>query len=136
MKISEKINDELKKSLLNKNKEKTIFLRTIKGELDRIGRKVEDDKVISVLKGMLDNAQQLNNKFEIDILNSLLPKMLSNEEIKKEIDKIIEENNFSTMKDLGSLMKIMKEKHGSKFDGKIASSYGKDKLGFNAIKRK
>jgi len=135
MKIIEKINNELKNSIKNRNKEKTTLLRTVKGELDRIGKNLEDDKVISVIKGMLDNSKQLKNEFEINILSSLLPKMLTNEEIKEEVDIIINNNNFSTMKDLGSLMKIMKEKHGSKFDGKIASSHGKDKLGFNSIKR-
>ena len=135
MTILEKINDELKQSIISKNREKSSFLRTIKGEFDRVGKDIEEDKIISILKTMLDNATQLSNEFEIEILDKIIPTMLTTEEIEEEIENIIEENNFSEMKDLKELMILMKEKHGPLYDGKVASSFGKDKLGFDAIKR-
>jgi uncharacterized protein YqeY len=134
MGILEQLNDELKHSVLNRNKEKSTFLRTVKGEFDRT-KDITEDLKISILKEMLDNATQLSNDFEMEILEKLLPTMLTIDEIEEEIINIIEENNFTSMKDLKPLMKNMKEKHGPLYDGKIASSFGKDKLGFDAIKR-
>ena len=129
------LREELKKAVINKEEDKKNLLRVIIGESQRIGKDIDDNKMISILKSMMDNAMQMGNEIEIEILDLFMPRLLSEEEMESIIIKIIKDNEYSNMKDLGKIMKEMKDTYGSKYDGKIASSIAKDKLGFNAISK-
>lgn len=65
---------------------------------------------------------------EKEILDSYLPKMLSDDELAAVIDKIVTENGFSTMKDMGNAMKVLKETYPNQYDGKSASTLIRAKL--------
>lgn len=65
---------------------------------------------------------------EKEVLDSYLPKMLSENELAVVIDSIVSENNFSTMKDMGNVMKALKEKYPNQYDGKLASNLIRAKL--------
>lgn len=65
---------------------------------------------------------------EKEILDNYLPKMLSENELATVIDSIVSENNFSTMKDMGVAMKILKESYPNQYDGKLASTLIRAKL--------
>lgn len=65
---------------------------------------------------------------EKEVLDSYLPKMLSENELAAVIDSIVSENNFSTMKDMGNAMKILKESYPNQYDGKLASTLIRAKL--------
>lgn len=139
--IIDQLKKELKKSILNKEETKKNLIRVIIGEAEleakKPGKDVNDDNMItSILKSMMDNAEQMGDQEEIDIIKMFMPIMLTEEQISSEIDKLIEENNFSSMRDLGNIMSSLKSQFGSTYDGKIASSIAKEKLGFNAIKIK
>ena len=47
-----------------------------------------------------------------------MPKPLSREELEKEIKEIVQEQNATSMKDMGKVMKVAKEKIGTRADGK------------------
>ena len=55
-----------------------------------------------------------------------LPKQMNEDETKLIIKNIIQENNYTSIKEMGALMKIIKEKYAGKIDmglvGKIAKS--------------
>ena len=57
-------------------------------------------------------------KEEIEILAEYLPEQLSPEELEEKIKQIIEEENATSMKDMGKVMKVAKEKIGASSDGK------------------
>lgn len=65
---------------------------------------------------------------EKEILDSYLPQMLSENELTEVIDRVISENNFSVMKDMGNVMKILKETYPNQYDGKLASTLIRTKL--------
>lgn len=65
---------------------------------------------------------------EKEILDSYLPKMLSESELTSVIDEIISTNEFSTMKYMGNAMKILKETYPNQYDGKLASTLIRTKL--------
>lgn len=65
---------------------------------------------------------------EKEVLDSYLPKMLSEAELASVIDEIVTANGFSTMKDMGNAMKILKEKYPNQYDGKLASTLIRTKL--------
>lgn len=65
---------------------------------------------------------------EKEVLDGYLPKMLSEAELSSAIDEIVTSNGFSTMKDMGNAMKILKEKYPNQYDGKLASTLIRTKL--------
>ena len=65
---------------------------------------------------------------EKEVLDAYLPKMLSENELSVIIDKIVTENEFSTMKNMGAVMKILKETYQNQYDGKLASTLIRTKL--------
>lgn len=66
--------------------------------------------------GREDLVEQI--KKEIQVLEKYLPKPLSREELEKEIKQIVQEQNATSMKDMGKVMKVAKEKIGTRADGK------------------
>ena len=65
---------------------------------------------------------------EIDVISQLLPQQLNEEDTEKLIEKIISENNFSTLKDMGGLMSNLKNSHAGSIDMTLAGRIAKSKL--------
>lgn len=65
---------------------------------------------------------------EMAVLKNYLPSMLSEDELKTEIDKIFDEVQPASMKDMGLVMKTLAGKFPNQYDGKFASTYVKDKI--------
>ena len=65
---------------------------------------------------------------EIVVLERYLPKMLSREEIKEQLQDIIKDMPEVNMKSFGPIMKTAKEKMGNKADGKVISETLKELL--------
>lgn len=66
---------------------------------------------------------------EIEIITRFLPKQLSEEEIKKLIEKFISENNISSVKDIGKIMNYLKTNYMGSLDMSISGKIAKDLLG-------
>jgi hypothetical protein len=65
---------------------------------------------------------------EIDVISQFLPQQLNEEDTEKIIEKINSENNFSTLKDMGGLMKNLKSSHAGSIDMALAGKIAKSKL--------
>lgn len=65
---------------------------------------------------------------EMFVLMNYLPKSLSEEELHSAIDDIVAELGASSMKDMGNVMKLLRERYAGQYDGKTASEYIKEKL--------
>ena len=111
-----------------------VFLRDIQVEDDRIleiiAKEVKSKK--DALKDFekaerQDLIEQTNQ--EIEVLQQYLPKQLSREEIKVELEKIIAEIGATTMKDMGTIMKEAKAKMGASADGKTINEVAKEIMG-------
>lgn len=123
----EKINEELKIAMKEKDTFKLSVLRMVKSalQLEQIAKKseLEETDVISVLKKQVkvrkDSLEEYKkyNKLElveslskeIAILENYLPKEMSEEEIKKVVNEACLEINPTSMKDMGSVMKKVNE---------------------------
>ena len=77
--------------------------------------------------GREDLINQTNQ--EIAVLQEYLPKQLSREEIKAELEKIIAEIGATTMKEMGTIMKEAKAKMGASADGKTINEVAKEIMG-------
>jgi uncharacterized protein YqeY len=128
MKLQERLSLDLKESMLKGYESKKSLLRVIIGDVNRIGRVVEDDQVIAILKKMKENAIEMNNPEEVEIIDLYLPTMLSEKELEANIVRIIRDNNISSVKEMGVVMKVLKTEFGSLVDGKVASDLIKRKL--------
>ena len=142
----EKINIDLTAALKSGEKFKLSVLRMLKSEIKNaeINKKesLTDNEVLLLIKkqvkirkdskgeyetyGRLDLAESLEK--EISILNRYLPEELSENEISKIIDEIILEEKATDIKAMGTIIKIIQNKYGSKADMKIVSNFVKNKL--------
>lgn len=120
MTLQQRIQNDMKTSMLNKDVERLSLLRVIRGEIDRVGKELYDEVVIRILHKMKENAEMMNNQDEIKILNEYLPSMLGEKQIETLIQGIITKNGYNGMKDMGKVMSELKV-YGSQVDGKIAS---------------
>ena len=63
----------------------------------------------------------LQAKEELSVLEEYLPKKLNEQELTEELKKIIEEVGATSIKDMGNIMKAVKEKLGVSADGKMVN---------------
>jgi uncharacterized protein YqeY len=123
MRTQKRLQDDAKIALKKREKEKVLLLRTVLGELDRLGRDLDDNAVDKVVRAMWTTASELDNEFESDILEPYLLKRMSDDEIDFSVRAIVTMGAYKTMKDLGSVMREFKEKHKSTpYDGEAAAS--------------
>lgn len=129
MKVQEKVKQDMVTAMKNKEIDKVNLLKVLIGEFDRVAKNLSDEEAIRQIRKMYENAKQLNNKFEIDILNEYLPQMISEDELKNIINNTIKANNYSSMKDMGKVMGSLKtHPKSSQFDMKMASGIVKEIL--------
>ena len=127
MSLQNKIKDDLKQSMINKNTEKKDLLRVVIGEFSRtdhynkISKELPDNVVEEVITKLVKNAKIMDNENEIKILSNYLPTILGEKQLEILISGIINKNSYNTIKDMGKVMGELKSKYGSTYDGKMAS---------------
>ena len=135
-----RINIDLKKAMQEKDKDMLKVLRALKSAVQykKLEQKKElsDEEVISVFKIQVKQRQQAAELYiqgerpelaeienrEIEIIKAYLPEELSEAELEKEVSEAIAHLNAESMKDMGTVMKYLKEKLGSNVDGKSLSA--------------
>ena len=147
MSIQEKINNEIKLSMKEKNVDKLAALRSVKSaillELTKDGKtNMSDETAIQIISKLVkqrkESASIFKSKNRLDLekeelsqikyLEVYLPKQLSEDEIEEYISiKLNEIDNFS-LKDMGRLMSLLMKELSGKADGKIISKILKRKL--------
>lgn len=133
MSLQEQIRKDMVNAMKTRETEKVSILRVVAGEFGRVmtdvSKQLSDEEVLKVLKRMAENAKELGNVSEFEILDSYLPKMLEPKEIKVIVENIIETNGFDSMKQMGQVMgKIKQNKESQLIDMKVASTYIKEML--------
>ena len=147
MSIQNLISEDIKKAMLAREVDKLAALRSVKSaillEASKDGSlEISDDIalkiIIKLVKQRKDSAQiykeQNRPDLESDELKQLkylefyLPEQLSNDEIETIVNKIIVDNNASSMKDMGRVMGLASKVLGGKADGKLIAQIVKEKL--------
>jgi len=134
--------DDVKRDQINarkdRNAELATLLTTFYSEAAIIGkndgdRQTTDKEVQVVARKFIKNAREviqnldgndprsISALIEIGVVSEYLPQQLADTELQNIIMTIIEANTYSSMKDMGSVMKELKEKHDGQYDGKTAS---------------
>ena len=147
MSIQNLISEDIKKAMLAREVDKLAALRSVKSaillEASKDGSsEISDDIalkiIIKLVKQRKDSAQiykeQNRPDLESDELKQLkylefyLPEQLSNDEIETILNKIIVDNNATSMKDMGRVMGLASKVLGGKADGKLIAQIVKEKL--------
>ena len=148
MKIEEKINESIKDSMKEKNRLRLDSLRAIKSailiEKTKSGSKdqIEESVVLKILQKMVkqrnDSAKiylEQNRKelaeieaSQANIISEFLPTQLSESDLSKMIDKVIEEVGANSMKDMGIVISKVNEKASGQAEGRVIAEIVKKKL--------
>lgn len=147
MTLSERINNDLKEAMKSKDSFRLSVIRMVKGAMQLAKpnprEELTDDDVITVISkqikmrndsikefeaaGRSDLVEQ--NKKEIEILNTYMPKQLSEEELTEIIDKVFEEVKPTSQKDMGLIMKNISPLVKGKADMYLVNKLVKERLG-------
>ena len=130
MSLRNKIDEDYKQSIKNKDQQKIDTLRLIRSAIkdkDISSRTSEnkeginDSEILSLLLNLIkqrnDSIEQFqkakrddlikNEKSEIEVIKDYLPQQKTQEETEKIINEIISSNNLESIKDMGKLMSII-----------------------------
>ena len=136
LKTAMKEKDKLRKDVITmvrasvKQKEVDERVELEDADIENIISKQLKEKKASIeefKKGNRDDIVEKTND-EIEILLEYLPEQLSDEELKEIIKKVIDENNITSMKDIGLLMKNVMPLVKGKADGKQVNVIAKELL--------
>ena len=138
MSLKKQIEDKLNAALKAKDKNTYPTLRLIVSAIkdaEIAGRskgqkEIKDSDIIGLLKKMIKQRNESCEVYkkagrtelfesetkEINVINTFLPKQLSEEETKKICEEVIKSVGASTMKDMGKVMGALKSKHADTLD--------------------
>jgi uncharacterized protein YqeY len=148
MNLEQKIMAEMKEAMKSKDEATLRGLRAIKAEIIKAktepgaGGEISSEKEVSLLQKMMkqrkdsleiyqqQNREDLAKKEleEIAVIEKFLPKQLSGDELKKELQQIIAETGASSPADMGKVMGAATKKLAGRADGKSVSAMVKELL--------
>ena len=124
-----KIQKEITVAIKSRNTTKRDILRVLMGEIERKEQTpsgkiiVSGPEIISIIKKMVTNLHETSgDESEIEILSEYLPTTLSRFEIENIVDEFIVDNDLSTMRDIGRIMKHFSSTYTNRYDGKFVST--------------
>lgn len=146
MNTYEKLQENLKQSMFQKDAKKTSIIRmlisSVRNKELELNKTLAEEDVVAVLrteaKKVLDSIDQFTNagrldlvekeKYDLDVINSYLPTLLDEESTRKLVVDAIKEVNAIGMKDMGRVMGVLMAKHKGELDGSISSRIVKEEL--------
>jgi hypothetical protein len=147
MSLFEQINQDIKKAMLAKEKEKLEALRAIKAafliaKTEKGIEELSEEKEISVIQKLVKQREDSvtiyndNNRPELaekeqkeaEFIKVYMPKQLSEAEIIEVLKPIIEQTGAESMKDMGKVMGMASKQLAGKADGKTISACVKQLL--------
>ena len=151
MSLREKINNQFNSALKSKNKNLVSTLRLVLAAIkdrdiaNRTSEKkdtVNDSEIVKILRKMKKQRQDSADLYkkgerqelfdieqaEIKVIDSFLPKQISEEETKKICEEVIKSLKASSMKDMGKIMATLKQKYSDSIDFSKVSLIVKDLL--------
>lgn len=149
--LRQRLKDELAQAMRDKDTRKVATLRLILAAVkdrDIMARTTEgrdgvtDDEILELLTKMVRQRRESIKSYEeagrlelveqerqeIAIIESFLPKPLSDEELADVCDEVISETGAKSLKDMGRAMTLLKERYPGRIDLSKASAVVRDRL--------
>lgn len=148
MELAEKIQEAIKEAMKARNKDKLEALRAVKSAillantqsgnkkmteqdelrmLQKLVKQRKDSANIYIQQGRKDLADK--ELFEASVIEEYLPESMSQEELEKTVQEIVNKTGAQSMKDMGKVMGIAMKELAGKADGKEISAVVKKILG-------
>ena len=150
MSLKKQIEEKLNQALKEKDKNTYPTLRLIVSAIkdaeianrSKEKKEIKDNDITAILKKMVKQRNEscevykkagrnelLENELkEIEVINTFLPKQLSDSETRKICEETIKSIEANSMKDMGKVMGVLKSKYADKIDFSKVSSIIKDLL--------
>ncbi|MFA7401408.1 MAG: GatB/YqeY domain-containing protein [Bacteroidales bacterium] len=147
MNLEEKINNDIKTSMLAKEKEKLNALRAIKSEIlllktDKNAGAITEELEIKTLQRLIkqrkEAAETYKNQhrndlyeeemFQVNVISAYLPTQLSEEDVTQIIKQIIAKENITDIKGMGKIMGLATKTLAGKAENKLISDIVKKLL--------
>ncbi|MBS5945414.1 MAG: GatB/YqeY domain-containing protein [Peptoniphilus harei] len=146
MSLKERLMADLKEAMKSKDKLRKDVITMVRAAIKQkeVDERVEldDSDILDIVSKQLKEKKSSIDEFkkgnredlvkqtndEIEILLKYLPEQLSDEELKEIIKKVIDENEITSMKDIGKLMKNVMPLIKGKADGKQVNLIAKELL--------
>jgi uncharacterized protein YqeY len=144
--VKEKLKDDLKIAMKAKDVFKRETIRFLMSAIKQVEvdqrRDLSDDDIYKIIQKSIKQREDAAKQYkdagreelyeketnEANLLKEYLPKQLSSDELTKIIQEVISKSGASSMKDMGSVIKLTMQEVGSQADGKSVSSIVKDLL--------
>jgi uncharacterized protein YqeY len=148
MNLEEKINLDIKNSILKQDNNELVGLRLIKSAIQvekaKDGKDLVDEQVIKIIQKMISQSADSVLQYEkanrndlvvyekllIDIYKRYLPAQLSVDVISEKIKEIIKDLNATTIRDMGKVMAECTKCFAGQADNKLVGSLVKTMLLF------
>ena len=144
--LKQTLSDTIKTSMKARELERVKVLRNVQSvvkqiEIDR-QTELDDAQVLEVLQKQLKQRHESlsiftengrddlasKEQFEIDIINEFMPKQMDDAELAALVNAEITEQGATSMRDMGSVMGVLKNKTAGRADPALISKLVKDAL--------
>ncbi|MEZ2692059.1 glutamyl-tRNA amidotransferase [Psychrobacter sp. Sarcosine-02u-2] len=144
--LKQTLSDTIKTSMKARELERVKVLRNVQSvvkqiEIDR-QTELDDAQVLEVLQKQLKQRHESlsiftengrddlasKEQFEIDIINEFMPKQMDDTELAALVNAEIKEQGATSMRDMGSVMGVLKNKTAGRADPALISKLVKDAL--------
>lgn len=144
--LKEKLLEDLKISMKEKNINRKNVIQMVRAAIlqkEKDGNlELDDSQIMEIIskeykkrEDSLEDYKKANRedliaqiKEEINVLKEYLPQKMEKSEIEKIVKEIIAETGATSMKDMGNVMKLAKEKCGVAADGRDINQIAKEML--------
>jgi len=147
MDFSTRLSEQLKQAMKSKDQ---VMLTTVRGLKAKVkereiakGAVLEEPEFIKIVQTAVKQHREAidlyakggrqdlvaSEEAELKILEDYLPKMMTPEEMRALVDRVVTETGASSMADMGKVMKPLMEAAAGRGDGKLLQQYVREKLG-------
>lgn len=127
------LKDQIKQDRLYFRKEKahmsSSILGVVLGEIDtaekRTGDALPDDKVVHIIKKLIESCEATGSDGEVAVLKAYLPKQLTTMALMEVIHDFVHQHPDTN---IGEVMKYLKSEYAGRYDGGEASKIARDML--------
>ena len=146
MSFTDKINADIKTAMLARDKERLAVLRDVKAKLlmeaTSGNGEASDETAIKICMKLhkqrmetyeiykAQNREDLaaDELFQAKVIEEFLPKMMTEEEVKAEVNAAVASTGAAAPQDMGKVMGVLSGKLAGKADGKLIASLVKEAL--------
>ena len=152
MELRQRINDALKQAMREKDSNRLATLRLINAaikdqEIARRGAdgdtEIGEADILAILGKMIKQRQESvrayeeggrldlaeSERQEMDVITEFLPRQLDETEVRAAIDKAIKETGATSIRDMGRIMGLLKERYSGRMDFGAVGAMLKARLG-------